>query len=92
MGAISEMYAMLIDREGTRRYDKDRYEEEDADFQKMLDGIEISVARKLLNYRHTTGRLLVRILEEQFLDFSVRKKFVRCLNAHQKKLVMFNNK
>jgi hypothetical protein len=76
-GTISEMYAMLIDREGTRRYDKDRYEEEDADFQKMLDGIEISVARKLLNDRHTTGRLLVRILEEQFPDFSVRKKFVR---------------
>jgi hypothetical protein len=43
----------------------------------MLDGIEISVARKLLNDRHTTGRLLVRILEEQFPDFSVRKKFVR---------------
>lgn len=103
-GAISEMYAMLIDREGTRQYDEDRYKEEDVDFQKILDGIKIfdsvkmftkikmSVAKWLLKSKHRTGRLLVRILEEQFPDFSVRKKFVRCLNEHQKTLVMFNNK
>jgi len=83
--AINEMYPMLIDREGAKRYDIQKFYNENIEFQKILADIRdksknqevVERLKKLLKSGHTTGRLLVRVLEEQFPDFSDRKKFVR---------------
>lgn len=83
--AIAEMYAMLIDREGAKRYDAQKFDSDNARFQRKIAYIQDNSAdqenidwfKRSLESGHTTGRLLVRILEEQFPDFLERKKFVR---------------
>jgi|GEM_PF-3075891 len=74
-GAISEMYAMLIDREALRRYRADRLEEEDVEFNKSLEDVS-SVVDEIKNNKHTRGRLIVRIFEDKFPDFVARKEAV----------------
>lgn len=84
-GAVDEMYAMLIDREAAKRYDMSKFNGENYTFQKTLADIQneptnqelVDRFKKSLESGHITGRLLVRILEEQFPDFNERKKFLR---------------
>jgi len=83
--AIQEMYAMLIDREGARRYDVQRFNSENQEFERELADIQdqptnqeaVERFRQSIQGGHTNARLLVRILEEQFPDIVERKRFVR---------------
>lgn len=83
--AISEMYPMLIDREAAKRFDTDRFDDENVSFEQMLidikdrssNGTLVEKFIKSLKSGHIAGRLLVRILEERFPDFNERKRFVR---------------
>jgi hypothetical protein len=83
--AIDEMYPMLIDREAAKRYDPKRFDSENITFQNLLIDLQhesanhkdIEQFKNSLQWGHTTGRLLVRVLEEQFSDFGERKQFVR---------------
>ena len=83
--AIREMYPMLIDREAAKRYDVQKFNDENNVFKKTLVKIQsehrnqkfIVRFKKSLKNSHITGRLLARILEERFPDFNKRKKFVR---------------
>lgn len=85
IGSISEMYAMLIDREGAKRYDSSRYAQDNSEFESFrahISGISPNDSlkeevQKYLASCHNTGRLLVRVLEEQFPAFDSRKNFVR---------------
>lgn len=92
-GAISEMYAMLIDREGAKLYDPIKYETEHAQHLTLMntlasDSVDEMVCEEFtssLQGEHYTGRLLVRILEDRFPDFTERKQFVReCLDPKQR--------
>ncbi len=85
--AISEMYAMLIDREGAKNYNPEKYAEENASFKTKFAHVQNGSVTSdnsawlntYLDSPHVTGRLLVRILEEQFPDFKERKQFVRAI-------------
>jgi len=82
---IREMYAMLIDREATKRYDPERVERENKELQEKIAQIRdkskdqevVARLEEWLKSEHITGRLLAIILEEQFPDFIERKRFVR---------------
>ncbi|HRV75997.1 MAG: hypothetical protein H6799_01955 [Candidatus Nomurabacteria bacterium] len=86
-GTINEMYAMLIDREAAKRFDTKRFDEDNNAFKKALDDIpesdrdEAGVERlkKWLESGHTTGRWLIRVLEDEFPGFDDRKEFVRSI-------------
>lgn len=67
--AISEMYAILIDREAARRYDVQRFDRENKEFQENLKELQnkprkkkLDRIKKRLKSPHTLGRLLVLIL------------------------------
>lgn len=83
--AVGEMYAMLIDGEGAKRYDIQMLDRRSREFESRLADIEsqstdqgfVGRFRQSLESEHTTGQLLVRILEEQFPDYAERKSFVR---------------
>jgi len=93
-GAIDEMYPMLIDREAAKRYDKTKFDNENASFQDMLTNLQDESTnpeytewfKNSLMWKHTTGRLLVRVLEEQFPDFGERKQFVRSVLERKSKI------
>lgn len=82
---LGEMYAMLIDREGARRYDIQIFHSRNREFERRLVDIESQSAdqefvgrfRQSLESAHMAGHLLVRILEEQFVDYAERSRFVR---------------
>jgi hypothetical protein len=84
---IEEMYAMLVDREAAKRYDVQKFEDENAHFQKMITDLQnknsnqevFTQFQERLQFPHVTGRLLVRILEDQFSDFHDRKKNIRSI-------------
>lgn len=84
-GTICEMYAMLIDREGKKRYDVVGFTREDTKFSSMMQDLwidppdpeELGKFEASLRWAHPIARLLVRVLEEQFPDFKERKKFLR---------------
>ncbi len=91
---LNEMYAIAIDREAGRRYDFKRFKQEEKDFSKFLNDLK-NKKKKLINPKlpfynyyqiyeafwshHTIGRLLVRILEENFPNFEERKNFLQWL-------------
>lgn len=80
-GSINEMYAMVIDREATRRYHPQKVENEDIEFNNNLfrisaDGGDFPIGDFLAN-AHSAAKILVRILEEQIPEFVTRKEFVR---------------
>lgn len=85
------MYAILIDREATKRYDPQKFEEENAKYQEILDSLsnqninneQSKELEKLLNSSHSVGLALVLILEEQFPDFRERKEFVCSVIEHK---------
>jgi len=91
--AISEMYPMLIDREAAKLFDAEKFEAENTDFGKALLDLQENLAdqelitrfKESLESGHAMGRLLVRILEEKFLDFHERKDFVRSVLQPKKK-------
>ncbi len=95
--AINEMYPMLIDQEGARRYNQEQVNQTEKDFHRTFADIQNALAdrqfmehfKEILESGHTIGRLLVRILEEQISDFKERKAFVRLiLTRNHKKAVM----
>jgi hypothetical protein len=84
-GAINELYPMVIDQEAAKRYDTKKFNDENAAFQSMLTDLQDESTnpeyaewfKNSLGWNHTTGRLLVRVLEDYFPDFGERKRFVR---------------
>ncbi len=91
--AIQEMYPMIIDHEAAKKYDKQKFNSDNQEFKKTLANIRSEpMSHKLqkrfeetLKNEYTTGRFLVRILEEQIPDFAERKKFIRSvLERHSK--------
>lgn len=86
------MYAILIDREATKRYDPKKFEQENVKYQKILTILKNQniknekvkkLLEKLLNSSHSVGLALVLILEEQFPDFRERKEFVCSVIEHK---------
>lgn len=85
VSSVSEMYAMLIDREAARRYDHTRALADDHTHQTWRstlteqrgDTHTIAALSEYLSDGHQTGRLLVHMLEERFPNFEERKTFVQ---------------
>ena len=90
---IQEMYPMIIDYEAAKRYDKQKFNNENQEFKEIIahlqseftnDGFEKNFKESLKN-EYTIGRFLVRILEEQIPNFAERKKFICSVLEHSSK-------
>lgn len=92
-GAVSEMYAMMIDREAEQKHDPKRYKQENEQFdrwrtkltQELDPDLDSDLTHELTKSGHFAGRLLVRILEEQLPDFTERKEFVRSIQKRDER-------
>lgn len=91
-GALSEMYAMVIDGEGAKIHDPVRHDVGKTQNRALMNAlasepVEERILEKFtrcIGGRHYTGQLLMHILEDRFPDFAGRKQFVReCLDPKQ---------
>lgn len=77
--AIAEMYAMLVDREAAKRYDRPKFDRDSP----PTETESLSRVNKPLKSGHAVGRLLVRILEDRYPTFEERKAFVQSVLKKQ---------